>query len=111
MAAGDDLRQIALSLSGTSEAPHFDRAAFKARRIYATLASDGASANLKLTPEDQELKCLVAPHAYSPVANAWGKQGWTTASLAELTIPELRQALELAWRGAAHVRRAKRKTR
>ena len=29
MASGTDLRRIALALTGTSEAPHFDRAAFK----------------------------------------------------------------------------------
>ena len=36
-----DFRRIALSLDGTSEAPHFDRQAFKVR-IYATLAAVAA---------------------------------------------------------------------
>ena len=39
MATGNDLRRIALSLEGTTEAPHFDRAAFKVARIYVTLAA------------------------------------------------------------------------
>jgi hypothetical protein len=43
MATAKDLRRIALSLDGTTEAPHFDRTAFKVRRIYATLAADGES--------------------------------------------------------------------
>ena len=107
MANADELRQIALSLKGTTEAPHFDRAAFKAARIYVTLAADGQSANLKFTLEDQEMKCLIAPHAFSPVPNAWGKQGWTTANLAALTAPELSHALELAWRNAAPTKRTK----
>lgn len=34
MATGDDLRRMALELAGTSEAPHFDRAAFEAARIF-----------------------------------------------------------------------------
>ena len=38
MATGKDLRRMALSLEGTTEAPHFDRAAFKVARIYVTLA-------------------------------------------------------------------------
>lgn len=86
MATARDLRRIALSLEGTTEAPHFDRAAFKVARIYVTLAADGRTANLKLSPEEQEFKCLLAPNAFAPVPNAWGKQGWTTLSLAALGV-------------------------
>ena len=100
MATAADLRRIALSLEGTTEAPHFDRAAFKVARIYMTLAADGRSANFKFAPDEQELKCLTAPEAFSPVPNAWGKQGWTTATLAALDKSELRSALETAWRHA-----------
>jgi len=53
MATARDLRRIALSLEGTTEAPHFDRTAFKVRRIYATLAADGRTANLMFTPDEQ----------------------------------------------------------
>lgn len=98
MATGDDLRRIALSLEGTSEAPHFDRAAFRVARIYATLAAHGLSANLKFTPEDQEFKCMLAPEAFSPLAGGWGRQGWTVAKLSALTEADLRAALEIAWR-------------
>jgi hypothetical protein len=97
MATARDLRRIALSLDGTSEAPHFDRAAFKVARIYATLASDGNSANLKLTPDEQELKRLTAPEAFAPVDNAWGRQGWTTVTLAANGTQELEAALRTAW--------------
>jgi YjbR len=97
MATAKDLRRIALSLEGTSEAPHFDRAAFKVVRIYATLAADGVTANLKFTPDEQALKCTTAPDAFAPVPNAWGHRGWTTATLATLGTTELKHALEMAW--------------
>ena len=97
MAKASDLRRIALSLEGTSEAPHFDRAAFKVKRIYATLAADGKTANLKLDPDEQEFKCMLAPEVFAPVPNAWGKQGWTTVILAQASAAELRAALEMAW--------------
>jgi YjbR len=100
MARAADLRRIALSLEGTTAAPHFDRTAFKVARIYATLAPDGVTANLKLTIDEQELKCTVAADAFAPVPNAWGKQGWTTVTLSQLTVPELQNALEMAWRHA-----------
>jgi hypothetical protein len=79
MATSKDLRQIALSLDGTTEAPHFERTAFKVKRIYVTLAADGLTANFKFSPDEQELKCLTAPDAFSQLPNAWGKQGWTAA--------------------------------
>jgi hypothetical protein len=47
VATAKDFRRIALSLDGTSAAPHFDRTAFRVRRIYATLAGDGKTANLE----------------------------------------------------------------
>jgi hypothetical protein len=100
MATGKDLRRLALALEGTTEAPHFDRAAFKVARTFATLSADGRTANLKLTPDEQEFKCMLAPEAFSPIANAWGKQGWTSATLSRLSIAELKAALEMAWRHA-----------
>ncbi len=101
MATAADLRRIALSLTGTTEAPHFERTAFKVKRIYATLAADRLTANLKLSPDEQEFKCLLAPDAFTPLPNAWGKQGWTTVALAQMKVTELKDALETAWRHAA----------
>jgi hypothetical protein len=105
MATANDLRRIALSLEGTTEAPHFDRTAFKVRRIYATLAADGRTANLMFSPEEQALKCEVAPDAFVRIPNAWGARGATVAKLAALTVPELRAAIEVAWRHALTRRR------
>ncbi len=109
MATAADLRRLALALDGTTEAPHFDRAAFKVARNYVTLAADGKTANFKFTPDEQELKCLTAPDAFAAVPNAWGKQGWTTATLAALSRTELQHALETAWRHAVPRGPAKRK--
>lgn len=100
MATGRDLRRLALSLEGTSEAPHFDRAAFRVKRIYVTLAADGKTANFKFAPDEQALKCAVLPQAFRPVEGGWGRQGWTTATLSELSSADLRDALQLAWRHA-----------
>jgi hypothetical protein len=106
MAKAADMRRIALALEGTTEAPHFDRTAFKVARIYATLAPDGLTANLKFAIDEQELKCLTAPDAFVPIPNAWGRQGWTTAKLAALTVAELTAALEMAWRHATPTKRS-----
>jgi hypothetical protein len=97
MATAADLRRAALALEGTSEHPHFDRAAFKAVRTYVTLAADGKTANFKFTPQEQEFKCMLAPEAFAPIGNGWGRQGWTTATLAKLSKAELQDALKIAW--------------
>ena len=97
MATTQDFEDITNSLEGTVSAPHFDRTAFKVKRIYATLGADGLSANLKLLPDEQEYKCMIHAEAFSPVDNAWGKQGWTVCILSVLTKKELRAALEMAW--------------
>jgi hypothetical protein len=111
MATADDLRRIALSLAGTREAPHFDRCAFRVERIYATLAADGRTANLKFTPDEQELKCLLHPDAFWPIANAWGHQGWTVARLEKLGLDELDAALRMAWAHAVGRKSARRMNR
>lgn len=109
MATGNDLRRAALRLEGTVEKPHFDRAAFKVARIYVTLAADGQTANFKFTPEEQEFKCLLAPNVFSPVPNAWGRQGWTAARLSGLGKEELVSALKTAWFHAAAKSQARRR--
>ena len=100
MATAAQFRKIALSLKGTVSAPHFDPTAFKVHRIYVTLAPDKKSANFKFTPDEQELKCTVAPDAFAAIPNAWGRQGWTTGILKALSVAELKAALEMAWRHA-----------
>jgi len=111
MANGKDLRKTALSLEGTTEAPHFDRTAFRVARIYATLAADGRTANIKLLPEEQEFKCTMAPTVFVSVPGGWGQQGWTTVTLAAIGRAELKDVLTMAWSHAQPKRRVGRTSR
>lgn len=87
-------RALALALDDATEAPHMDRAAFRTpQRIFATLAADEASANLKLAPEHQELFVSAAPQAFAPVPGGWGAQGWTRVDFASVDEAVLRDAL------------------
>jgi hypothetical protein len=101
LANAGDLVRLAKSLPGVVDYPHFDRRAFKARVTFVTLAADGLTANFKFSPDQQALKCAVAPDAFAPLANAWGRRGWTAATLAALSEAELVAALDMAWRHAA----------
>ena len=109
MATANDLRRLALALEGTTEAPHFDRAAFKVARIYVTLAADRKTANFKFTRDEQEFKCMIAPEAFAAIPNAWGRQGWTTATLSKLKAAELKAALEMAYQHALPTKKKKRR--
>lgn len=94
MVTAKRFRALCLSLDDTSEAPHFDRAAFRTpKRIYATLAADDKTANLRLAPPHQEMLCAAKPEAFWPVKGAWGAQGWTTVTLAAVDEASLLAAL------------------
>ena len=96
MASSETFTRIALALPGTVAAAHFDRTAFKVKRIFATLAADRLSANLMFTPDEQDLKCLVAPAVFQRIDNGWGLQGWTTILLAEATEADIAAALAMS---------------
>jgi hypothetical protein len=101
MSEAADLVRLAMALPGVVDYPHFDRRAFKARVTFVTLASDGLGANFKFSLDEQALKCAVAPDAFAPIPNSWGRRGRTCATLAALSELELAAALETAWRHAA----------
>lgn len=102
MATAKMLRDLALALEGTVEAPFYERLAFRVRRVYVRLSGDRKTAAFWFTPEEQELKCEAYPEAFAPLEGKWGAQGWTTAILAKLTEDELKAALETAYvHGAA----------
>ena len=105
MATAEDLRRAALALEGTTEAPHFDRAAFKVAHICVTLAADGLTANLMLSPDEQAHLCAADPGAFAPLPNAWGRRGATQARLAALDADGLGAALRLAWDRAGAAKR------
>src|SRR3954470_9183936 len=60
-------RELALSLENASEAPHFDRLAFRTpRRTFATLARDGSDLNFMFEHAQQAHFCALAPDAFAP---------------------------------------------
>src|SRR5262249_6186405 len=89
-------RTLALALPGASEAPHMTRTAFRTpRKIFATLAGDGADINLMFDPDLRDFYCEHAPDAFSPVPGGWGRLGATRSDLGrvdEATLAGARKA-------------------
>ena len=106
MVSAEEFTKVALAFDRVTRHQHFDRTAFKARVIFATLAADGLSANVKFSPEDQQFKVMLAPEIFSALDNAWGRQGWTRVDLAAAHAEELRAALGMAYE-AARFKKAK----
>jgi hypothetical protein len=90
-------RTLALSLLDASEAPHFDRTAFKTpRKTFATLANSGADINLMFDSTTQEFYCEQEAHAFAPVAGGWGRMGATCCDLKVVDEATLLSALKAA---------------
>ncbi|MGE0055747.1 MAG: MmcQ/YjbR family DNA-binding protein [Hyphomicrobium sp.] len=109
MVSQRQFRDFALGMEGTTQTPHFDRAAFRVLRIYATLAADGKTANLKLEPDEQSLRVEMHPEAFAPVSGGWGRQGWTTVTLSKVSKGVLENALRAAWSQATQKSPSKRR--
>jgi hypothetical protein len=90
-------RELILSLQDATAAPHVDREAFRARgNIFASLRTDGVF-NVKLSPDEQALRCGAAPDVYKPVDGGWGKMGFTTVNLEAAGELDVKSALLAAW--------------
>ncbi len=90
-------RTLALSLEAASEAPHFDRAAFRTpRKTFATLANSDADINLMFDAALQDFYCEHAPEAFAPVAGGWGRMGATRCDLKKVDEATLLSALKAA---------------
>lgn len=89
--------ELALSLPQASQAPHFDRTAFRTpRKIFATLSSDGGDLNLMFDPDLRDFYCEQAPAAFAPVPGGWGRNGATRCDLRKVDEPTLLSALQAA---------------
>ena len=95
-------RELALLLEGASEAPHFDRVAFRTpRKIFATLRETAGDLNLMFDPDLRDFYCEQEPHAFSPVPGGWGRRGATRCDLGQVDEATLKSALAAAHRLAS----------
>jgi hypothetical protein len=97
-------RELALSLPFATEAPHFDRLAFRTpRKMFATLKAKARDLNLMFDPDLRDFYCEQAPHAFAPVPGGWGRKGATRCELDAVDEPTLLSALRAAHQLAAPI--------
>ncbi len=103
-------RKLALAQSGASEAPHFDRASFRAGgKIFATLSESEGRAMVKLTPEQQEMLTSAEPEMFQRIPNAWGDKGATWLHFEHADRAAAESALRTAWANVTAAKKPARK--
>jgi predicted DNA-binding protein (MmcQ/YjbR family) len=102
MISFQELQSFALSLPETTEEPHFDRTSFRVKKkIFATYNTADNSANIMLSPLQQDLFCSFNKEAIHPVRNKWGLNGATQFHLEKAPKEMLFDAVKEAYRKAA----------
>lgn len=94
----ETFRQTALSFAGATEQPHFDKVSFRAnKKIFATLDVKSHRGCIKLSEVDQSVFSAFDKTIIFPVANKWGKQGWTNIDLSKVPESLFTDALTTAY--------------
>jgi hypothetical protein len=90
--------ELALSFPGTEACQHFDRVGFKItkKRMFTTYLARDNTANIFLTPQEQQIFCEMSAGIY-PVPNKWGEKGATTFELSKVPVEIVREALLSAY--------------
>ena len=97
MISTEAFTKMALSFPGSSSAPHFDRTAFKTKKIFATLDEKKNRACIMLSPEDQAVFALFDAAVIYAVSNKWGLSGATYFELKTVKKSMLKDALQQAY--------------
>jgi len=98
MVTVETFRQMALSLPGVIELPHFDRASFRVnKRIFATMQEEKKIAVLMFSPLEQSVFCAFDKNIIYPVPGGWGRQGATTFELGKIKKAMLKDALSVVY--------------
>ena len=108
MSAEDRLRAVALALPGVEERETWGKPTFRvAGRLFLTLASDGSSATMKASLDDQVALVAEDPAVFS-VAAYLGRYGWVTVRIDRCDPDEAAELVLEAWRQRAPRRLAER---
>ena len=98
----ENARQIALSLPGAEEHPHFNRPSFRVKgKIFSTLWPVENRMMVKLSLIDQSVFIKFDPAVIYPVPGGWGRQGATFIELKTVKKAMLKDALTTAWLNVA----------
>lgn len=109
MVAIQEAVTYALSLPEAIEMPHFEKRSFRVgKKIFATLNEPKQQMVVKLNEIDQSVFSVNKTVIY-PLANAWGKQGWTVIELKKVRKSLFKDAIQVSYNGVALKKKQKNK--
>ena len=99
MISEEMFKEMALSFPGTEQVAHFERIGFKVsgKRMFATYLSENNTANIFLTPQEQDVFCQMDLQHIYPVPNKWGEKGAATFELNRVQKEFVMEALLSAY--------------
>ena len=90
--------KIALKLPDVDQKDHFGSDAFFAhKRTFATVWHEDNEVNLRLPLSLQKFFVKKDPQAFVAIDNGWGRQGWTTCRLADVSKELFLEGITAAW--------------
>jgi len=93
-----ELRTQAITFPEVSEEAHFEKTSFRVKKkIFATYDEKANQACLKLSEIDQNVFSIASKSSIYPVANKWGKQGWTIVEMNSVNEELFSDALKTAY--------------
>ncbi len=96
-----DFRELALSLPEATEKEAWGHPTFRVRnKMFAAAATDGSTATVKSTLDEQRALTQMDPDTFSVPAYV-GKHGWIGIQLDRVDPDELRELVTEAWRMTA----------
>ena len=96
-----DFRELALSLPEATEKEAWGHPTFRVRnKMFASAASDGSTATVKSTLDEQRALTQMDPETFKVPAYV-GKHGWIGIALDRVDPDELRELTVEAWRMTA----------
>ena len=90
---------MALSFPHTEQVSHFERIGFKiiGKRMFTTYLEKDNTANIFLTPKEQQLFCKMDKANIYRIPNKWGEKGATTFQLNTVAKELVMEALLSAY--------------
>jgi hypothetical protein len=94
---------LALTLPDATQSSHLGSTDFRVNnKIFAQPAAGPAGwAIVKLTRDQQEMRCSAEPALFAPEPGHWGRCGWTRFNLGAADTETALDALWAAWRNVA----------
>lgn len=92
-----EVKEMMKQMEDVQESPHFDKLSFRVnKKIALTLNEKEQRCTVKFTEVQQSVYSTINIDMIYPVANKWGKQGWTNVDLTLIDAELLQEIIAIS---------------